>query len=46
MATLKQLLVKRSPESQGRIAARAAEVRQEITRKTQGGAALARPTLR
>ncbi|WP_312670657.1 helix-turn-helix transcriptional regulator [Pseudescherichia sp.] len=31
MATLKQLLAQRSPESQKRIAARAAEVRQEIT---------------
>ncbi|WP_312455406.1 helix-turn-helix domain-containing protein [Pseudescherichia sp.] len=31
MATLKQLLAQRSPESQERIAARAAEVRQEIT---------------
>ncbi|MCR4459668.1 MULTISPECIES: helix-turn-helix domain-containing protein [Enterobacteriaceae] len=31
MATLKQLLAQRSPESQERIAVRAAEVRQEIT---------------
>ncbi|WP_238082841.1 MULTISPECIES: helix-turn-helix domain-containing protein [Pseudescherichia] len=31
MAMLKQLLAQRSPESQKRIAARAAEVRQEIT---------------
>jgi len=31
MATLKQLLAQRSPESQKRIAARAAEIRQEIT---------------
>ena len=31
MAMLKQLLAQRSPESQERIAARAAEVRQEIT---------------
>lgn len=31
MATLKKLLAQRSPESQERIAARAAEVRQEIT---------------
>ncbi|MDU5453284.1 helix-turn-helix domain-containing protein [Pseudescherichia vulneris] len=31
MATLKQLLAQRSAESQERIAARAAEVRQEIT---------------
>lgn len=31
MATLKQLIAQRSPESQERIAARAVEVRQEIT---------------
>ncbi len=46
MTTLKQLLAKRSHESQGRIAAHAAEIRQEITRKTPGGTAFARPTLR
>jgi len=31
MATLKEMMAKRSPESRARIEARAAEIRQEIT---------------
>ena len=45
MATLKQLLVQRSPESQKKIAARASEIRQEIT-LAKRRAALRLPGLR